>query len=224
MLAQLADGETQRIGRAVIRMPLEQAVPRLFGAVSVAVLMLSISIVFIDDRLTLVILALLITMCVQIILGGSIQAFFFPIRRFWLLFLFVACLLLFLPYGKKVPWAPWFTDEGVHATVKQWLRLWTWLQISFIFAYFKLHAVIFRALDFFFKSHKSTLYSGLLAVEDFPGVFDIMGKRITMEFRFMLRHPISASKHVFIMAFNDVADYVCTRHAGVQKEMSDKNE
>ena len=222
MLAQLANGASKQMGGGAIRIPIEQAVPRLYGAVSVAMLVLSISLVFIDDRLILMILAILITMCVQIILGGSIQAFFFPIRRFWLLFLFVACLLLFLPYGKKVPWAPWFTYEGVDATVKQWFRLWTWLQISFIFSYFKFHAVIFRALDFFFKSHKSTLYSGLLAVEDFPGVFDILRKRITMEFRPMLRHPLATSKNVFKKAFYDVADYIVAHHADFPKETDDK--
>ena len=176
------------------------------------------SLVFIDNLFVLLVLAVLVSFFVQVIKHGSIQALLSPIRRFWLFFIFIACLLLFLPYGKKIEWAPLFTYEGVKATAEQWLRLWTWLQISFIFSYFKFHAVIFRALDFLFKSHKTTLYAGLLAVEDFPGVFDLIRKRITMESRSMLRHPITTSKNVFKMAYHDITEYIISRHREVLKE------
>jgi hypothetical protein len=221
LLAHLTNGASEIMGDSVILMPREHSIPRSHSAISLAMLVLSIALVFVGNPFILLVIALLISSSVQVILGGSVQALFFPIKRFWLLFLFVACLLLFLPYGKRVAWAPWFTQEGMIATVKQWLRLWTWLQISFIFTYFRFHALIFRALDFFFRSHKSTLYSGLLAVEDFPGIFDLMRKRITMEFRPMVRHPISTSKRVFQRAFYDVADYIISRHSRSAKERDD---
>ncbi|MFC1863611.1 Gx transporter family protein [Thermodesulfobacteriota bacterium] len=218
MLSRLASQTFENLGEGAILMPENQRVSRSCLFISVVMLMLSISLVFIDNFLILLVLAVLTSSSVQIILGGSMQALLFPIKRFWLLFLFVACLLMFLPYGKKIEWAPWFTYEGIQATLKQWLRLWTWLQISFIFTYFKFHGVIFRALNFFFKSHKSTLYAGLLAVEDFPGVFDLIRKRITMEFRPMLRHPIVTTRNVFKKVFHDVSDYIISRHRDALKK------
>lgn len=217
-LAQLTERTSGKIGGGSISMPGDRTVPRSYHAVSIAMLLLSISLVFIDNRLTLLILAILVTSGVQVTLGGSMEALFFPIRRFWLLFLFVACLLLFLPYGKRVEWAPWFTYEGVGATLRQWLRLWTWLEISCLFTRFKFHTVIFRALGVFFKSRKTTLYAGLLAVEDFPGVFDLMRRRLTMEFKTIRRHPVATSKNVFKRAFHDIADYIIVRHCDVAVE------
>ena len=43
-----------------------------------------------------------------------------------------------------------------------------------MFTYFRFHTVVFRVLSFLFRPYTSTLYSGLLAVEDFPGVFDLL--------------------------------------------------
>jgi hypothetical protein len=183
-------------------------------------LLLSISLVFIDSRFVLIALALLITGSVQVILGPSIQNFFSPIRRFWLLFLFIACLLLFLPYGKRVPWAPWITYEGLEATIHQWLRLWTWLQTSFMFTYFRFHTVVFRVLSFLFRPYTSTLYSGLLAAEDFPGIFDLFRRRISMEIRPLLSHPVGTSINVIRRAFHDVMKFVVLNHSKVSEKMN----
>ncbi len=212
MLAQLSHQTFQKIERSAIALPNHGIVPRSHTMTSVFMLLLSVSLVFIDTRFVLLTLALLITGSVQLLLRPSVQRLFFPIRRFWLLFVFVACLLLFLPYGKKVSWAPWITYEGLEATTDQWLRLWTWLQISFMFIYFKFHTVVFRVLSFLFRSYTSTLYSGLLAVEDFPGVFDLLRRRMTMEFRAMFIHPVDTSRKAVSLVFHDVADYIVLKH------------
>jgi heptaprenyl diphosphate synthase len=212
MLARLSHQTLQKIETSAIVLPKCEIVPRSHTMTSVFMLLLSVSLVFIDTRFVLLTLALLMTGGVQLLLGPSVQRLFFPIRRFWLLFVFVACLLLFLPYGKKVPWAPWITYEGLEATIDQWLRLWTWLQISFMFIYFKFHAVVFRVLSFLFKSYTSTLYSGLLAVEDFPGVFDLLRRRVTMEFQAVFRHPVESSIKAVTRVFHDVADYIVLKH------------
>jgi heptaprenyl diphosphate synthase len=212
VLGQICDQALERIGNSAISFPSHEKVSPSYTAISVCMLLLSISLVFIDTRFVLLTLALLMTGSVQVILGPSVQNFFFPIRRFWLLFIFVACLLLFLPYGKRVPWAPWITYEGLEATIHQWLRLWIWLQISYMFTYFRLHTVVFRVLSFLFRPYTSTLYSGLLAVEDFPGIFDLLRKRISMEIRAMLRHPVDTSKNAIRRAFHDVTDSVVLKH------------
>lgn len=220
MFGQLCDQALEKIRHTAISLPSHEKLSPFYTTISVSMLLLSISLVFINTRLVLLALALLMTGTVQVILGPSVQNFFFPIRRFWLLFVFVACLLLFLPYGKKVPWVPWITYEGLEATIHQWLRLWTWLQISFMFTYFRFHTVVFRVLSFLFRPYTSTLYSGLLAVEDFPGVFDLLRKRISMEFRAMFRHPVYTSKNTIRHAFHDVIDSVILKHCGI----SSKNE
>ena len=157
-------------------------------------------------------LALLTTAIVQVIAKGSIERLFFPIRRFWLLFLFVACLHLFFSYGTRLQWASFVTQEGVEATIVQSLRLWSWLQMTFIFTHFKFHTVIFRILTLLFRSHRSTLYAGLMSMEDFPEVFNLARKRISMEFRPMLRHPIATSEHAISQTFYDVAGSIVRRH------------
>jgi heptaprenyl diphosphate synthase len=208
MFGQICDQASEKIRNNTVILPSHDRVSPSYTTISVSMLLLSISLIFIDTRFVLLALALLTTGSVQVILGPSAQNFFFPIRRFWLLFVFVACLLLFLPYGKKVPWAPWITYEGLEATIHQWLRLWTWLQISFMFTTFRFHTVVFRVLSFLFRPYTSTLYSGLLAVEDFPGVFDLLRKRIFVEFRAMFRHPLDTSKNAIRRAFHDVMDSV----------------
>ncbi len=212
MLARLSHQTFQKIEGRAITLPNREMVPRSQSMVSIFMLLLSVSLVFIDTQFVLLALALLMTGTVQLLLGPSVQRLLFPIRRFWLLFVFVACLLLFLPYGKKVPWAPWITYEGLEATTNQWLRLWTWLQISFMFITFKFHTVVFRVLSFLFRSYTSTLYSGLLAVEDFPDVFDLLRRRVTVEFRAMFRHPVESSKKAVRRVFHDVTDYIVLKH------------
>jgi heptaprenyl diphosphate synthase len=212
LLSQLADRAFEAVNDTVISLPVNSTTSRTYTAISVGMLMLSISLVLIYNRSVLLILALLTTLSVQIIHSGSLQAFFFPIRRFWLLFLFVACFNIFPAYGKRIPWIPFLTEEGIQSTAIQWLRLWSWLQISLLLTYFKFHTVIFRTLSFFFKKHKFTLYAGLLAVEDFPEVFDLMRKRAAMEFRAMLRQPIITSRNAISRAFYEVEGFVIRRH------------
>jgi heptaprenyl diphosphate synthase len=225
MLGRISDQALEKTRDCVISLPSHEKVPLSYTIVSVSMLLLSICLVFIDTRFVLLALALLITGSAQVILGPSVQSLFFPIRRFWLLFVFVACLLLFLPYGKKVPWAPWITYEGLEATINQWLRLWIWLQISFMFTYFRFHTVVLRVLSFLFRPYTSTLYSGLLALEDFPDVFDLLRKRISMEFRDMFRHPVDTSKNAVRRAFHDVTDSIILKHRKMStKTNSDCNE
>ena len=80
-------------------------------------------------------------------------------------------------------------------------------------------------LSFLFRPYTSTLYSGLLALEDFPDVFDLLRKRISMEFRDMFRHPVDTSKNAVRRAFHDVTDSIILKHRKMStKTNSDCNE
>ena len=218
MLAGLAFHVTERIHENPVTLPDNPLISRVSVMICIAVLILSISLMFIDSMMILSGIAILITIIVQILSAGSLEAFLFPIRRFWLIFLFVACLHLFTPYGKRIDIMPWLTYEGVDAALKQWLRLWTWLELSFIFKYFKFHTFVFRTLNFLFKPYESTIYAGLLAVEDFSGVFELIRKRVVLEFMTMLRHPLITSREAFGRVFNDISEYIIQRHQQAVKD------
>lgn len=213
LLSQLADSALDATEHGLVSLPANENTSRLCTAISIAALLLSISLAFVENRPALIILAILITALVQLLVKGSLQRLFLPIRRFWLLFLFVACFHLFLSGGTKLPQISFITYEGVQATVVQWLRLWCWLQMSFVFSYFRFHTVMFRVLSFVFKSHNSTLYAGLLAVEDFPEVFNLMRERIKIQFRAAFRCPIATFELAIRQALDGVADFVVRRHS-----------
>jgi heptaprenyl diphosphate synthase len=106
----------------------------------------------------------------QIQIKVSLKAFFRPLTGFWVLFVFIACVNLFFSYGTRIENLPFVTNEGVDATVKQWLRLWTWLQVSSILSYFNFHAVMLQTLRKIFPGHQETIFAGVLALEYFPGI------------------------------------------------------
>jgi heptaprenyl diphosphate synthase len=106
----------------------------------------------------------------QIQLKGSLKAFLKPLSGFWMLFVFIACVNLFFSYGTRIEKVPFITNEGVDATIKQWLRLWTWLQVSSILSYFNFHAVMLQTLRRIFPGHQETIFAGVLALEYFPGI------------------------------------------------------
>jgi heptaprenyl diphosphate synthase len=129
-----------------------------------------IALVFLNSNTMLCASAAGASIIVQFLLKGSLKAFIKPVSGFWVLFVFIACVNLFFSYGTRIENIPFVTNEGVDATVKQWLRLWTWLQVSSILSYFNFHAVMLQALRRIFPGHKETIFAGVLALEYFPGI------------------------------------------------------
>jgi heptaprenyl diphosphate synthase len=139
-------------------------------AFSWVLLFACIAIVFSDSYTVLCTSAVAASCIVQIQLKGSIKAFIKPASGFWVLFVFIAAVDLFFSYGTRIENIPFITNEGVDATVKQWLRLWTWLQVSSILSYFNFHAVMLQTLSRIFPRHQETIFAGVLALEYFPGI------------------------------------------------------
>ena len=137
---------------------------------SFALLAGSMAIVFLDSMATLAACACCATLLVQIQKKGSLSALVKPATGFWVLFLFIACVNLFFSYGTSLERLPFLTREGVDLTLKQWLRLWTWLEISFLLSYFRFHSVLYHSLRNIFSNHKETIFAGLLALEYFPAI------------------------------------------------------
>jgi heptaprenyl diphosphate synthase len=137
---------------------------------SVVLLAGCFGIVFAGSYTALLASAVGASVIVQVQLKGSFKAFVKPITSFWALFIFIACIDLFFSYGTRMERLPWFTHEGVDLTLKQWLRLWTWLQGMYILTHFNFHAVMLSALSRIFRSHHETLFAGVLALEFFPAI------------------------------------------------------
>ncbi len=178
---------------------------------SVGMLALSTGLMFIDAIHILLAIALAVTVAVRLTVPFETSTLLFPVRRFPMMFLFVACFHLFPAYGEKIPWLPLISWEGAVATLVQVLRLWTWLQLSLLMTYTRSHILIFKTLGLFFRPHARTFYAGLLAVEHFPAVFESIRKRAAVGFHPFLRHPAAVSKNLLHQTFQDVSDHVTTR-------------
>lgn len=165
--------------------------------ISLLFLFYCMALVFIEARSILVLSAIIITIMVQLLLKGSLSALFFPIRRFWLLFLFIGILHSFFTYGTRINGIPLITREGVINTITQWLRLWAWLQTTFIFFHFKFHLVALQGLQKVFSGYRSTIFAGLLAVEYFPSVVDMVRSRVKELLRTLFRKPSQLIAELF---------------------------
>ena len=153
--------------------------------------------VFITQRSVLLVAAVFITFFVQGLMRGSLHALIYPLKRFWLLFLFVGILHGFFTYGTKVPQVPWITYEGSYQTIIQWLRLWTWLETTFIFLHFRFHIALLKILQKVFTGNRSTLYAGLLAVEFFPSAVAVVQHKSGALLKTLFRKPSRVVDDIF---------------------------
>ena len=154
----------------------------------------SFALVFVNNVRILALCAALTTAAIQLLLKGSLTALVKPVRSYWLLFLFIACLQLFYSFGAKIEFLPFLTLEGVRLTAQQWLRLWTWLELSIILTHFNFNGVVFKMLSVLFSRHESTLLAGLLAIEHFPATVSIVQTRARKKLTPLLLHPIKNGK------------------------------
>jgi heptaprenyl diphosphate synthase len=164
-----ADASASASGHSFVPHNPEPATASEYGF-SLVLLAGSCAIVFTDSLPALVAAACGATAVVQVQRKGSLKALVSPLSSFWVLFAFIAFINLFFSYGVRIERFPLFTHEGVDQTVRQWLRLWTWLEVSFLFSYFNFHAVMFSVLARLFPGHRSTLFAGVLGLEYFPAI------------------------------------------------------
>ena len=189
----------------------ETNVRRREAIIPLALLLASCGIVFIDSPATLGICAVTSTLFMQAICKGSMKVLLLPITRFWLLFLFIACIHLFLSYGTKIPYLPFLTDQGVRLAGLQCLRLWTWIELSFILTYFKFHKVVLHALRKLFPGHRSTLYAGVLSLEYFPAIISAIQKKAKGRLTSLLRHPIIGMRKGLEQLYGEVEGLISAK-------------
>jgi heptaprenyl diphosphate synthase len=155
------------------------------------------AIVFADSWTVLCASACGATLIVQVWRKGSFSALFAPLTSFWVLFVFIACINLLFSFGTVVESFPLVTHEGLDLTARQWLRLWTWLQVSFILSFFNFHAVMFSILQRVFPRHQSTLFAGVLSLEYFPAIASDSRAYANKAIALFFQHPIKSLKSLF---------------------------
>lgn len=155
-----------------------------------------ISLVFIKSLWILIASIFLITIATQLICGFSLKKILYPFR-FWALFLFIAIVYLFFSYGTRIHGLPFITREGLFETAAQFLRLWIWLEASFLLHHFQFHTFFFRVLKWLFPSHIATFSAGLLSLEYFPEMIRFSRSKESRDGLNFTKNPIS-SLRIFI--------------------------
>jgi len=154
------------------------------------------ALVFVNNAAILALCATGTTIIVQIEQKGSWPAFIKPLSSFWLLFGFIAVVNIMFSYGMVVAHIPWLTQKSIDLTVLQWLRLWTWLQVSSLFSYFNFNGVLFSMLKRLFTHYQSTLYAGILALEFVPALTDNTRKWGHAALRRLLSKPVGTIQSI----------------------------
>jgi heptaprenyl diphosphate synthase len=128
----------------------------------------SIGITVLHSSAVLGMCAVLATVLSWVMTRWKLGALLLPITRFWLLFAFVAVMYLFFSYGRTVAWLPFVTYEGIHETMRQWLRVWTWIQISDVLTRLEFNRAVLNAAIRHMPFGRATLIASLFALELFP--------------------------------------------------------
>jgi heptaprenyl diphosphate synthase len=155
-----------------------------------------ISLVFIKSLLILITAMILVTIVTGLICGFSVKNILYPLR-FWALFLFIAIVYLFFSYGTRIHGLPFITREGLDETSAQFLRLWIWLEASFLLHHFQFHTFFFKVLKWLFPSHVATFSAGLLSLEYFPEMIRFSRSKESRNGLNFMKSPIN-SLRIFI--------------------------
>lgn len=197
LLRVIADDAVLRLAKKVPN-PVGIGRVRLFHlVVSVLFLVLCVVLVFVNNIYLLLGTAVFVTLFVQGLVRGSLHALVYPVKRFWMLFLFIGILHGFFTYGTKYVTVPFLTHEGVIQTVTQWLRLWAWLETTFVFLHLQFHTVVLKGLQGVFRGHRSTLHAGLLAVEYFPQVVAMVQRKSRTLLGMLFSRPSQVIRELF---------------------------
>lgn len=186
----------------------------LFSSLIFAV---SIGIVVVSDVIALVVVAGAATFTVQVIRRGSLTDLLYPLRRFWILFVFVAGVHIFLSYGRPVAGFPWATYEGLGETGIQWLRIWTWLQLSMLLKDCRFHTVFLAALSRLFPGNRATVLAGLLSLEHFPQTVELARQKGPRAVGYLLRHPRKTMHSGIPRLYETIVNMVADGNEGAEE-------
>ncbi len=201
--------DNRYVDNTIIKVPQVKKIYISHVIISLVFFIFCMIIVFIKNKIILFASAVSVVVFVQFLVKGSLDALFFPIKRFWMLFLFIGILHSCFTYGRKIAGFAFITYEGANNTIIQWLRIWIWLEISFIFTYFNFHGALFKGLKKIFFRNRCTLYAGILAIELFPFILNMVRVKARRLLKILVRKPSLVINELFL----DVTEIVNSKLA-----------
>jgi uncharacterized membrane protein len=158
-------------------------------AAGCAILAASVVIAIVNNVAAVCIAAAIATLLALVMAGGKIAAVFFPVTRFWLLFVFVAAMDLFFSYGKTVAGIPFITADGARAALLQCLRLWTWIELSSILTRLEFNRIVLQSAARRLPFGKQTFAAAVMSFELFPAFIDLLRGSMKINFREAVKNP-----------------------------------
>jgi heptaprenyl diphosphate synthase len=119
----------------------------------------------------------------------KIAVLVYPVTRFWLLFVFIAVMYLFFSYGRAMAGIPFVTHEGVRETLLQWLRVWTWIELSTILSRLEFNRIVLRSAMKRLPFGQETFAAAILALELFPPFVDLLKGYLRIDVREVMKNP-----------------------------------
>jgi heptaprenyl diphosphate synthase len=176
----------------------------------IVILCLSIGLGFISQPLILAASSLSAISIAFFSSKASLKAVYMPIKRSWILFVFIAIMNIFFSYGKAVSGIPFLTQEGLHETLIEWLRLLAWIELSVILTALDFNRIalaqIFRRSSF----GKETLAASLYALELFPAFVDLLQKHARIDIKKNWKHPVKNAKDLIVTLYADICQLTGT--------------
>lgn len=162
-----------------------------------ALLLFCIGLTFIENLYILSLCALFFTVFSIYIRKSLFSTLLFPLRRFYLLFIAIGIFGGFFTYGKYLyPGIP-ITEEGILFTGIQWVKIYTWLQISILFKQVKLDRVIPPVFSHLFPSAGPMVTAGIEAARFFPDALGLVSSKGFKLFSGILSRPEKTLQNLF---------------------------
>lgn len=157
--------------------------------ISILLFLFCSGLIFVNNIKILIALMVSTIITVQIILKFDMKPIILPVKRFWMIFIAIAFMNLFYSYGKVIPGLKFVTYDSVNTTITQWIRIYTWLQVTFLFLHFNTHLLIFKFFQKRFPNNTTMLAAGLESVEYFPIVLDVIRKDAVKTIKLIAKSP-----------------------------------
>jgi hypothetical protein len=127
------------------------------------------------------------------------------------MFLFIGCIHGFLSYGTRIEVFPLVTYEGARLTGVQWLKLWTWLELSFLLTRFNFHRVVLALLRGLFPNNRTSLAAGITALELFPLIVEKVQKKTMRQILRCVIHPVMGMRRSFTFVCREIEELLVLR-------------
>jgi heptaprenyl diphosphate synthase len=168
----------------------------------------SVAVVFLHAPAFLGVAAAAATILAVAAARGNLAMLVYPVARFWLLFAFIGIMDTFFSYGRTAFGLSFVTHEGLRETGLQWLRLWTWIELSAVLASIQFNRAVLSAAVRHVPFGRTTLTASLFALELFPAVFDLLRKRPKIDARAVFRDPKGSVKSTIERLYGDIVTLI----------------